>query len=162
MMVSVNGPIQEGGPIAPTMGLNAEGKYKILSIPENNGLYQYVPVYHGQFFAPGDYYFNIYEMPPHRVERYNYSKAYEEAGVLEKNSYYFLYRLVKMDNESSLEATRLFNEIEKFMKESIANFITNGVTDESWQTFLDTAKAVGAEKYVELYQRAYDDYLAKH
>ena len=162
MMVSVNGPLQEGGPIPPTIKINDEGKYEIVSIPENNGLYQYVPVIHGQFFAPGDYYFGIYKMPPHRVERYNYSKEYEEAGVLEKNSFYYLYRLVKMDNESSLEAARLYNEIEKFMKESIATFITSGVTDASWQTFLDTAKAVGVERYVELYQAAYDKYLATH
>ena len=162
MMVSVNGPIREGGPIEPTMKINDEGKYEIVYIPENNGLYQYVPVYHGQFFAPGDYYFDIYEMPPHRVERYNYSREYEEAGVLEKNSFDYLYRLVKLDSESQLEATRLFNEIEKFMKESIANFITGGVTDESWQAFLDTAKAVGADRYVELYQKAYDDYLANN
>ncbi len=162
MMVSVNGPVKEGGPIEPTIKINDNGKYEIVSIPENNGLYQYVPVYHGQFFAPGDYYFDIYEMPPHRVERYNYSKEYEEAGVLEKNSFYYLYRLAKMDSESQLEATRLFNEIEKFMKESIANFITGGVTDENWQTFLDTAKAVGADRYVELYQKAYDEYLAKN
>lgn len=66
-----------------------------------------------------------------------------------------------MSNEDSLEASRLFNEIEKFMKESIANFITNGVTDSSWQTFLDTAKAVDVDRYIELYQKAYDNYLAK-
>lgn len=161
MMVSVNGPIREGGPIEPCMKINDAGKYEILYVPPDNGLYQYVPVYHGQFFAPGDYYFNIYEMPPHRVERYESSKQYEAAGVLEKYSYDYLYRLSKMSNEDSLEASRLFNEIEKFMKESIANFITNGVTDSSWQTFLDTAKAVDVDRYIELYQKAYDNYLAK-
>lgn len=161
MMVSVNGPIQPGGPIEPTMVINAAGKYEIKYIPENNGLYQYVPVYHGQFFAPGDYYFEIYEMPPHRVERYESSKAYAEAGVLEHKSFEYLSKLSKMNSEDAIEATRLFNEIEKFMQESIAGFITNGVTDASWQTFLDTAKAVGVERYVELYQSAYDNYLAK-
>lgn len=161
MMVSVNGPIREGGPIAPTMKIDDEGKYEILYIPENNGLYEIVPVYHGQFFAPGDYYFGIYKMPPHRVERYNYSQEYEKANVLEKYSFYYLYRLAKMDSETAIEASRLFNDIEKFMKESIASFITGGVTDESWQTFLDTAKNVGVDRYVEIYQTAYDNYLAK-
>ena len=160
MMVSVNGPLREGGPIAPTIKINEEGKYEIVSIPENNGLYEIVPVYHGQFFAPGDYYFNIYKMPPHRVERFNYSQDYEKAEVLEKYSFYYLYRLAKMDSETAIEASRLFNDIEKFMKESIADFITNGVTDQSWQAFLDTAKNVGVDRYIEIYQTAYDNYLA--
>lgn len=162
MMVSVNGPIQEDGPIDPTMKINDEGKYEIVYIPEDNGLYEIVPVYHGQFFAPGDYYFDIYEMPSHRVERYEYSKAYAEAGVLEPTSYEYLYKLSKMDNEDSLEAARLFTEIEKFMKESISNFITGGVTDDSWQAFLNTAEAVGVPRYIELYQNAYANYLANN
>ncbi|AGC67237.1 putative ABC-type sugar transport system, periplasmic component [Thermoclostridium stercorarium subsp. stercorarium DSM 8532] len=161
MMVAYNGPIHEGGPIEPTMKINDQGKYEILYVPENNELYNYVPVYHAQFFAPGDYYFKIYEMPPHRVERYEYSKEYEGAGILEKYSYVYLQRLVKMTNEESIEVSRLYNEIDKFMKESITNFITNGVTDESWQQFLNTAKAVGVDRYVEIYQKAYDNYLAK-
>lgn len=161
MMVSVNGPIQEGGPIEPTMKINDDGKYEIIYIPESNGLYEIVPVYHGQFFAPGDYYFDIYEMPPHRVERFEYSRDYEEAGVLEQYSFDYLYRLSKMDSDNAVEASRLFNEIEKFMKESIAGFITNGVTEQNWQTFLDTAKNIGVDRYIELYQTAYDAYLAK-
>ncbi len=159
MMVSVNGPIHEGGPIDPCIKVNDAGKYEIIYIPENNGLYQYVPVYHGQFFAPGDYYFDIYEMPPHRVERYQTSKDYEAAGVLEKYSFHYLSKLSKMNSEGALEASRLFNEIEKFMKESIAQFITRGVTDSDWQTFLEQAEAVGVSQYIELYQEAYDRYL---
>lgn len=160
MMVSVNGPIKEGSPIDPTMSINAAGKYEIKYIPENNGLYQYVPVYHGQFFAPGDYYFDIYEMPPHRVERFETSKTYSEAGVLEPKSFDYLYRLTKMKSEDSIEASRLFNEIDKFMQESITNFITNGVNDGNWETFIKTSKSVGVEEYISLYQKAYDNYLA--
>ncbi len=161
MMVGVNGPLQEGAPIAPTIKINDQGKYEIVSIPENNGLYNIVPVYHAQFFAPGDYYFGIYEMPPHRVERYNYSREYEAAGVLEPKSFYYLYRMVKPTNDESQEIQRLFTEIEKFMKESITAFIVNGVTDETYQKFLDQAKSVGADRYVEIYQKCYDEYLAK-
>ena len=162
MMVSVNGPLQEGGPIDPTIKINDAGKYEIVSIPENNGLYEIVPVYHGQFFAPGDYYFDIYEMPPHRVERYNYSREYEEAGVLEPKSFEYLYKLVKLDNEASIERERLFVEIEKFMKESISTFITSGVTDESWQTFLNQAESIGVPRYIEIWQTGYDAYLASN
>ena len=160
MMSSVNGVLHEGGPIDQTMKLNENGKYEVIYIPENNGLYQYVPVIHGQFFAPGDYYFDIYEMPPHRVERFNQARLYEEAGVLEKYSNDYLRKLVSMDTDTAVEVNRLFTDIEKFMKESIANFITTGVTDASWQAFLDNAKNIGVDQYIQYYQTAYDAYLA--
>jgi putative aldouronate transport system substrate-binding protein len=158
MMVAYNGPIQQGGPIEPTMKINDAGKYEILYVPENNLLYKYVPVYHAQFFAPGDYYFNVFEMPSHRVERFNSSKQYADAGVLERNSFTILQRLIKPSADESLEITRLYNEIDKLMQESIANFIRSGVTDAKWQTFLNSSKSVGVDRYIELLQKAYDAY----
>lgn len=160
MLTSVNGPMA-GGPLDPApLEMTAEGKYKVAFVPADNGLYQYVPVIHGQFFAPGDYYFDIFELPPHRVERKNQAELYEQAGVLEKNSHDYLRKLVSLNTETAVEVSRLFTEIEKYMKESITNFITQGVTDASWQAFLDNAKNVGVDKYVEYYQTAYDAYLA--
>jgi hypothetical protein len=32
----------------------------------------------------------------------------------------------------------------------------NGVTDAAWTAFLDKAKNVGVERYVEIYQQLYD------
>jgi ABC-type sugar transport system, periplasmic component len=159
MLESVNGPIGGDAPIEDTMEINAEGKYVVKYIPENNGLYEVVPVYHGQFFAPGDYYFDVFDMPPHRVERANYSAEYEAAGVLEKNSFEYLYKLVKPTPDETEELALLFTALENFMKESITSFIVNGVTDDSYNTFLETAKNVGADRYVEIYQGAYDKYL---
>ncbi len=160
MMIAYNGPIQPGGPIEPTMELTADGKYNILYVPESNGLYSIVPVSHAQFFAPGDYYFGVYEMPPHRVERFNTSREYEEAGVMEPKSYNYLNRMVKPDNETSIEITRLYNEIDKFMREAISTFITNGVTDQTWDAYLSNCESIGVGEYVQLYQTAYDAYLA--
>ncbi|MDR0396563.1 MAG: extracellular solute-binding protein [Oscillospiraceae bacterium] len=161
MLMSINGPLYEGAPIEPTLGFNAEtGKYEVLSIPENNGLYSVVPVTHGQFFAPGDYYFDIFTLPPHRIERAGYSKDYADADALEPTSFYYLYKLVKPSNTEAQELARLFTQIETFMKESISNFIVNGVTDESWETFQSQAKSLGSDDYVALYQKAYDEYLA--
>ncbi|MDR1704952.1 MAG: extracellular solute-binding protein [Clostridiales bacterium] len=163
MMVSVNGPIQEGGPIEPTMKINDAGKYEILYVPENNGLYDIVPVYHGQFFAPGDYYFDIYEMPPHRVERFESSKMYEEAGVLEPYGYEFLQKLTRplLSSDEQIEQARIFDTLHTMMQETISNFITGGVTDENFQQFLDNAKSAGVEEYIATYQRAYDALIGK-
>ncbi len=149
------------GKLGDTMKINDEGKYEIIYVPENNGLYDIVPVTMGQFFAPGDYYTSIYQMAPHRVERYQDSLTYAEAGVLEHKSYDYLYKLSKMNSEDSIEASNLFTELQKFLNESLIDFVKNGVSDEAYQQFLDTAKAIGSERYVELYQNAYNAYLSK-
>ena len=155
MMVSLNGKVGE------QIVLNDEGKYEVINIPENNGLYQFVPVTMGQFFAPGDYYTSIYQMAPHRVERYEDSQWYAEAGVLEPKSYQFLEKAIKVPNEDAVEASDIYTELQKLVEESFANFVRNGVTDESWNSFLEQAKAIGSERYLEIYQNAYDAYLAK-
>ena len=155
MMVSLNGKVGE------QIVLNDEGKYEVINIPEDNGLYQFVPVTMGQFFAPGDYYTSIYQMAPHRVERYEDSKWYAEAGVLEPKSFQYLRDLSKMSNDDATEAATLYTDLQKLVEESFANFVRNGVTDESWNEFQAQAKAIGSERYIELYQNAYDAYLAK-
>ena len=155
MMVSLNGKVGE------QIVLNDEGKYEVIDIPADNGLYQFVPVTMGQFFAPGDYYTSIYQMAPHRVERYEDSKRYAEAGVLEPKSFQYLRDLSKMSNEDATEAADIYTELQKLVEESFADFVRNGVTDESWNSFLGQAKAIGCERYIELYQNAYDAYLAK-
>ncbi|MBQ6715064.1 MAG: extracellular solute-binding protein [Clostridia bacterium] len=162
MMVAYNGPIKEGGPIEPTMIINESGKYEVTYVPADNALYDYCPVLGAQFFAPGDYYFEIYEMAPHRIERFENSKAYAEAGVLEPYSYYYLSKFAKMSNEDALEVAQLYVDIQKFMREAITNFITQGVTDAGWDEFLASADNLGIDRYVELYQAAYDNYLAKN
>jgi putative aldouronate transport system substrate-binding protein len=160
MMVSWNGPIQAGGPIPPTMKINAEGKYEILSVPANNGLYNIVPVYHALFFAPGDYYSKIYQMPPHRIERYETSQDYLKAGVLEPGSYTILESLLLPSNTEAIELARIYNEIDKLMQESIADFIRSGVTDAKWNTFISSSKSIGVDRYIQLLQKAYDSYIA--
>ena len=155
MMVALNGKMGE------QLILNDEGKYEVINIPENNGLYSFVPVTMGQFFAPGEYYTSIYQMAPHRVERYQDSQMYADAGVLEYKSFQYLRDLSKMSNEDATEAADIYTELQKLMEESFANFVRNGVTDESWEAFQAQAKAIGVERYIELYQNAYDAYLAK-
>lgn len=50
MMTAANGKMDD------MIKINDAGKYEVQYVPENNGLYDIVPVTCGQFFAPGDYY----------------------------------------------------------------------------------------------------------
>jgi putative aldouronate transport system substrate-binding protein len=155
MMVALNGKVGE------QIILNDAGKYEVIDIPADNGLYKFVPVTQGQFFAPGEYYSAIYQMAPHRVERYEDSQAYAAAGVLEYKSFQYLRDLAKMGNDDAVEAANIYTELKKFMEESFTEFVKNGVTDASWEEFQNTAKGIGVERYIELYQTAYDNFLAK-
>ena len=160
MMVGWNGPIRAGAPIEPTMKINSQGKYEITYVPPNNGLASIVPILQAQFFAPGDYYFEIYEMPPHRVERYNASQDYLKAGVLEPYSYTILEQLIKPSNEDAIELSRLYVDIDKLMQESLAEFFRSGVTDARYNVFLSSLNNVGVSRYVSLLQKYYDAYAA--
>lgn len=160
MMVAANGPINAGGPIDPTIELQADGKYNVLYVPENNGLYQVVPVIAGQFFAPGEYYSQIYQMPPHRLDRWYDSQLYQDAGVNEYKSFHYLTKLSKLTGEQATEITKIQAELMKYMKEAIVDFIRNGVTDDSWAKFEETTAGIGVDRYIEVYQEAYDKYLS--
>lgn len=154
MMSASNGVIDD------MFFMNDAGKYEIKYVPEDNGLYKIVPVICGQFFAPGDYYTSIYQMPPHRVQRYEDSITYAEADVLEPTSFEYLSKLSKMNADDSAEVALIYTDLKKCFAEGITDFVINGVTDESYQKFVDNCKNIGSDRYVELYQNAYNAYIA--
>lgn len=167
MLTAFNGPVNADD--VALLGEDAEdgpplvfddGIWKVAYTPGNDALYKIVPVAQGQFFAPGDYYFDIFDLPPHRIERMNYAVEYDTAGVVEKNSYMILTRVLKPSPEDATELQRLHADLETLMKENIANFIIRGVTDDSWDKFLADADNIGISKYTGIYQTYYDAYLA--
>ena len=81
--------------------------------------------------------------------------------MLEYKSFQYLRDLSKMSNDDATEAADIYTELQKLVEESFSNFVRNGVTDESWNEFQAQAKAIGVERYIELYQNAYDAYLTK-
>ena len=66
-----------------------------------------------------------------------------------------------VDAETLEEKTMIEPDLKNYLTSFVANSVINGVTDESYNTFVETAKAIGVERYIELYQNAYDAYLAK-
>lgn len=150
--------IAQNGPLGDMLTLNEAGKYRVSNLPPDNELYKIVPVICGQFFAPSDYYQSVYEMAPHRAEKVGYCQYYQDAGVVEYKSFHYLTDIAPMAAEPNTRASLLYTEIDKFMTESLARFITGGVTDSQWQAFLDDLDQIGAAEYMALYQQAYDSY----
>lgn len=119
-----------------------------------------VPGQSSLYYCSGDEYFAKFNMPSHRIEKTTYCQNYENAGIIEKNSRHVLQKLITLTVEESQQIDLLFAEIDKLAKESITGFIVKGVTDESWNTYVNTLNSLHIDEYVALYQTAYDRYLA--
>ncbi len=152
MMVSQNGALGD------TLILGEDGRYQVAYVPPDNELYKTVPVICGQFFAPPAYYESVYVMAPHRAEKTAYCQQYEDAGVMEYKSFQYLTEIAPMPAEQNARASRLYTEIDKHMTESMTRFIISGVTDATWQGFLDALDSLSVGEYVALFQQSYDNY----
>ena len=149
----------QNGPVGEMLEINSAGKYEVQYVPPNNELYSIVPVICGQFFAPADYYSGIYELAPHRIEKSQYCDFYETSGVMEYKSFNYLIDLAPLTAQENIQVNRLYKDIENYMVEALTSFITRGVTDQSWESFIDGLDGLGVYEYVALYQDAYDRYL---
>ncbi|MGI5899543.1 MAG: sugar ABC transporter substrate-binding protein [Christensenellales bacterium] len=148
--------ISQNGKLGDTLAKEEDGKFRVLYVPESNALYDIVPVICGQFFGPKDYYNKIYNMAPHRAEKAGYCRWYTESGVMEPFSFQNLTMLAPLSAEDATDINTLYSDIERYMTESITKFITTGVDDSSWQSFIGGLDSIGVEEYIRAYQGAYD------
>jgi putative aldouronate transport system substrate-binding protein len=111
------------------------------------------------YFFSGEEYFSMVNLPIQRVEKIEYCEAYTEAGVVEKNISSVLTNICKYTIDEIAQRDMLRAEIEKFADEAIIGFITNGVTDASWDTYTETLENLRIDEYIELTQNVYDRYL---
>lgn len=145
-------------------GRKAEGFWdygedgKVVLTPMDDGT-RTVPGQSSFYYCPGDLYFSKFQMPSHRIEKTNYCKTYEDAGVIETNSQDILAKLVAKTVDESTQLDLLKAEIDKFAVESLTGFIVKGVTDDSWNTYVKTLDNLRISEYVGINQTAYDRYL---
>ena len=117
-----------------------------------------VPGQSSYYYCPGDLYFSRFVMPSHRIEKTSYCDWYTEQGLVEKYSRSTLDVATKTVEESqSLDLLKA--EIDKYAREALIGFITKGVTDEGWNTYLSTLNNLNIDEYVAIYQTVYDRYL---
>ena len=107
------------------------------------------------FWAPGEYYFSTFNLPAQRIEKMEYCKTYSEAGVMQKYSNDFL-NMAPLTAEQHQEATLIETDINNAVVENMANFVINGVTDDSWNAFVKMFDDMKVADYVQMYQEALD------
>lgn len=119
-----------------------------------------VPGQSGMFYMAGKEYFDLVNMPVQRVEKSDYCAMYTDAGVVEENSYQLLTKVVKLNVQETEEVTLLQAEIQKFADESFVKFITKGITDADWDSYVKTLDNLRVNDYIAVYQGAYDKVAA--
>lgn len=108
------------------------------------------------FFAPGNYIYSTYNMPEQRIEKIEYCQAYEEAGVVQRYSNAYL-GSAHLSSDQRKEMQLKETDIENAVWENVAEFVSKGVTDESWNAFVKLFEDMGVEEYVQTYQKALDE-----
>ncbi len=71
-----------------------------------------------------------------------------------------IYPKVFFTQEESDTIAQLGGEINLYIDQMYAEFITNGVTDDSWNAFVEQLNKMNVEEYIGAYQTAYDRYMA--
>lgn len=107
------------------------------------------------FFAPATYIYDTFNMSEQRIEKTEYCKIYDEAGVLQKYSNDYL-KFAPISSEELQRISLLETDIDNAVVESVASFITTGVTDDSWEQFVALFDGMDIDGYVSTYQNAID------
>ena len=107
------------------------------------------------FFAPGKYLSETFNMPAQRIEKTEYCQIYDEAGVTQKYSNDYL-DLAPLTSEQIQGSVLTETDINNAVVENIANFVINGVTDESWESFVSMFDDMKVDEYIKMYQDAID------
>ncbi len=76
--------------------------------------------------------------------------TYEDAGVIQKYSNKYI-TMGQMSNEDSQRVALLKTDLDTAVQENMASFITNGVTDDSWNSFMKQLDEIGAQEYIKIY-----------
>ena len=102
-----------------------------------------------------NYISSVFNMPAQRVEKTEYCQTYEEAGVLQKYSNNYL-SLAPLTSDQLQSNALLETDINNAVVENMATFVTEGVTDESWEKFVNMFDGMGVSDYIQMYQDAID------
>ena len=107
----------------------------------------------GLFFLTSDVIREKYMLSDLQLEKYPYCDQYEPFLCEQSPDLIGRGRLSQEDRDIN---SRLKTDINKFVDESTIRFISEGVTDSSWNTYLETLDTIGIEEFISLNQKSYD------
>jgi len=145
---------QDKDPTKPGWYYDENGLINTLPMPADMTAQPYFGNY-GLFYAPDQYTLDTQIQAPERLEKTNFCKIYEEAGIIQKYSNSYL-TIAKMSGEQITETGLIKTEMDSAISEYTALFIKEGVTDANWTEFCDVLNGIGADKYLQIYRETVD------
>lgn len=106
-------------------------------------------------YNPGPFYRANINMSPAYVEKTIYTDALYAGGYDQKypNS---LLKCVNITPDEAYETGLILPDVQTTVKEFVSKSITDGVTDESWNAFMDNCSKLRIDEYLTIYQNALD------
>ena len=73
----------------------------------------------------------------------------------------YVYPRVFMSAEDTEKLSAIQTDLVSYLNSSKAEFIRDGITDDSWNAYINQVDSYGLDQYLEIYQKYFDDFYAK-
>ncbi|MBQ5386395.1 MAG: ABC transporter substrate-binding protein [Lachnospiraceae bacterium] len=104
-----------------------------------------------------DEYYDVYVTCPDDAQyRLDWIKDYYTEDMHNK----YVYPRVFMSAEDTEKLSTIQTDLVSYLNSSKAEFIRDGITDESWNAYLDQVNSYGIDEYLAIYQQYLDAYYA--
>ena len=104
-----------------------------------------------------DEYYDVYVTCPDDAQyRLDWIKDYYTDDMHCK----YVYPKVFMSADDTEKLSAIQTDLVSYLNSSKAEFIRDGITDATWQSYLDQVDSYGLDQYLEIYQKYFDDFYA--
>ena len=105
-----------------------------------------------------DEYYDVYVTCPDDAQyRLDWIKDYYTNDMNCK----YVYPRVFMSSEDMEKLTAIQTDLVSYMNSSKSEFIRDGITDDTWNAYIDQVNSYGLDQYLEIYQKYFDEFYAE-
>ncbi|MBQ6461700.1 MAG: ABC transporter substrate-binding protein [Pseudobutyrivibrio sp.] len=72
----------------------------------------------------------------------------------------YVYPRVFMSSEDTEKLSAIQTDLGSYLNSSKAEFIRDGITDDSWNAYINQVDSYGLDQYLEIYQKYFDDFYS--
>lgn len=133
---------------------NDEGKIETLPAPKDMPFNDYLAG-NGLYVAPGPWKAENVVITANGLEKTEANDVYENAGLLQKYSNDYM-KTAALGAEDAENKALIIADMDTAVKEWMAKFIMEGVSDDAWYQFVGIMNEIGCDELVEMHQGLVD------